>query len=689
MCVDHIDTVGRMEWLDPADAAAFVKWLDELLRHRTLEPESWQLVEEILAAVESALRSGDAVALDTARYDLRAVAGRHREKQKAGRPPPATVISRLHSMVDSFVVTEAMAQGPAPSEVRCVNTRLTGAGQESSIPRNRPLAPATRYDVLLNIGAPHPDSLLPADEAGSWPGELLPGGDLRLHALLRCDGMDRPSVLPFTLPERGDGPWVRFPLTTPRQDGVWRGQLAIYYENVVVHAQQLELPVGAADGAPRSVPVYRLTTSFADLAQLRGRTASMLLSPDASRLLVNGESLVDSRFSIDTNKADNASRAARDLLFDIHLDVSDGTYRSRYDDEFRKPRDEFLQDLRRLALAGRQVYCALFDDASVSWSLPQAIRHAAAEHGRPAALCVAEPPGVQQREAPIPWSLVYDLPVDEDLQDYEPCESMRWFGPGGDRGPTPPHCPVDHAGAINVLCPFGFWGLSCLLEQPPSTDSGTTAVVYQAVEPPAVLVAVGSDLDDDLTARHLDALRRGLGDATAGPPIDSKDALGAALAAERMDVAYLYCHCGYLRLSERAAPSVYLPFGGKRIGPLTIDAWAAGWPRPHWPTRKPLVVLNGCHTVDTTSSTLVSFVKAFIGTAGAAGMIGTEVTLEQGLAGRFMEHFLERFVRGATVGEAMREARWRLLALGNVMGLAYTPYCLSNLRIRAGKEQLA
>ena len=67
-------------------------------------------------------------------------------------------------------------------------------------------------------------------------------------------------------------------------------------------------------------------------------------------------------------------------------------------------------------------------------------------------------------------------------------------------------------------------------------------------------------------------------------------------------------------------------------------------------------------------------------------MIGTEVALEQGLASYFMEHFLGRFVGGATVGHALRDARWHLLGRGNVMGLAYTPYCLSSLRIRANEE---
>jgi hypothetical protein len=111
--------------------------------------------------------------------------------------------------------------------------------------------------------------------------------------------------------------------------------------------------------------------------------------------------------------------------------------------------------------------------------------------------------------------------------------------------------------------------------------------------------------------------------------------------------------------------------------------WASAlWSNPHWPTRKPLIVLNGCHTVEASSATLSSFVDAFVRDAGAAGVLGSEVAVEQGLASLILETFLRRFAAGATVGQALHEVRWDLFRRGNVMGLAYTAYCLSGLRIR-------
>ena len=36
---------------------------------------------------------------------------------------------------------------------------------------------------------------------------------------------------------------------------------------------------------------------------------------------------------------------------------------------------------------------------------------------------------------------------------------------------------------------------------------------------------------------------------------------------------------------------------------------------------------------------------------------------------------------GMSVGQTVRELRWELLVRGNVMGLAYSPYCDADLRI--------
>jgi hypothetical protein len=262
------------------------------------------------------------------------------------------------------------------------------------------------------------------------------------------------------------------------------------------------------------------------------------------------------------------------------------------------------------------------------------------------------------------------------------------FGPAGTGGDVPAYCPVDHAADEDVLCLFGFWGLSCLVEQPPNASYDLRQVVSDSPYPvPISLLAVTDPgLDVSITRQHIANLESRLPDGVSNPGIVSSHDLAVALGPEEIDIAYLYCHCGYQKLSERTLPSVALRLGSDSIGPLDVSKWARSrrlWPIPHWPNRKPLVVLNGCHTVDFTSSTLSDFVSAFINRAGASGVVGTEIGVEQKLASFLMELFLTDLAGGATTGDALRDVRWRLMRRGNVMGLGYTPYCLSGLRLRS------
>ena len=115
-----------------------------------------------------------------------------------------------------------------------------------------------------------------------------------------------------------------------------------------------------------------------------------------------------------------------------------------------------------------------------------------------------------------------------------------------------------------------------------------------------------------------------------------------------------------------AAANRYLGLTGFRIEPLDIAAWArTAWPYPHWPNRRPLILLNGCHTVEATSGTLNAFVPAFTQWAGASGVVGTEVTVEQGLAGWVAEELLTELADG--LPSAMPSAQYAGACSAGVM----------------------
>ncbi|MFI6567421.1 CHAT domain-containing protein [Streptomyces sp. NPDC050534] len=586
-------------------------------------------------------------------------------------------------------------------EARFVNVFVSRPGREGAV---FDLAVSTDYEVLLDIGLRLNASLLQEQEA-VWPEELVPEAGVWLRATLLLDGMQESVTVPLFLPPNGESfccacepgsghgggcarrRWARFAVRTPEQPATVRGELVIYYEAAAVVAVELELPVAQPGAVPKASVIGRLSTTFNDLGKLTRRTASLLVSSTSERVVVNGVGFLDNPFAIGAGAADTSALNAREALFDSHIEVHDGHLRSRYDSTFSKTNAAYEQDLRRLAREGAELYSRLFSspsgDHTVAFSLPALLRHEARLRGRPPLLQIVDD---RFDEHAMLWSMVYDLPVGGDVDRYQPCPAVREYGPKGRGGPLPPVCPWEdqHRDRGDVLCPYGFWGLSCMVEQPPTVHRDLEAAVLRDPEEIAVLAAVGGSLNEQLTTAHLGRLRDG--PPTCGLSIATGAEVADALGPEAMDIVYFYCHCGYDVRSDTAAADRYLDLGGVRMQPLDINMWARTvWDDPHWPRRRPLVVLNGCHTTESTSGTLNSFVPAFTTLAGASGVLGTEVTLEQGLAGWAMEELLARLLSGATIGEALHGTRWAMLRRGNVMGLAYTAYCLANLTLRDPK----
>lgn len=595
---------------------------------------------------------------------------------------------------------------PAPPPERYVNTFVAASGSEEPVARVMALAADGRYDVLVNVGRYREDSLLPAGDA-RFPDELLPDEGIWLRAALMPEGERSAVVQPFYLPRDGDSfacdcrpggqhagdcarrEWVRLPLGVLAGNQVFRAELVIYYEVVAVYAALLTLPVGnAGKGGPRAELVTRLTRTFASLRDLKNRTASLMVSPAADRLIVNGTSFIDNPFGLAVNAADTSVSDLRTLLVNAHLDVRNGQVLSRYDSKHAKPAAAFQTDLAGLARSGAKLYDALFTAPAagndVAFSMPALLRNEARVRNRPPVLQVVDG---RYGERSMIWSLVYDLPLGGDVTKYQMCPSVSEFGPGG-AGATevPAVCPheAEHEGRANVLCPFGFWGLSCIIEQPADAGRDLETVVDPDNDPLSFLVAADSSLDAQLAKKHLANLRGSLTEKLISQPsVATETELAAALSPPAMDVVYFYCHSGYDQQSRDGAADRYIRIGDYWIEPLNVSAWArSSWPYPHWEHRHPLVILNGCHTAEATSRTLNSFVPAFVQRAGASGVVGTEVTLEQGLAGWAMEQFLRSLAGATTVGEAVHRLRWTMIRQGNVMGFAYTPYCLANLAMR-------
>jgi hypothetical protein len=138
---------------------------------------------------------------------------------------------------------------------------------------------------------------------------------------------------------------------------------------------------------------------------------------------------------------------------------------------------------------------------------------------------------------------------------------------------------------------------------------------------------------------------------------------------------YFYCHGG---VQDRVP---FLKVGGPGERGITGDLLFSE--RIRWSSPRPLVFINGCRTTELEPETAIELVSSLVRRAQAAGVIGTEITVFEPLARDFAEAYLQRFLNGATVGEAVRGARLALLARGNPLGLAYIPFALESLQLVA------
>lgn len=598
---------------------------------------------------------------------------------------------------------------PVPSHVppiRQVNAFVTAAGDEDVV-RGRPLTPCSRYEVMCNIGPADPRSLLTGDDA-TFPRDLLPhpGEALTLTAVLHVEGVEGVVEKSFELPAgTAASEWVRLALPVAESTGTLHAKLAIYYQVVVVHLQRIDLPVGgpASRGGPTSHLLYRLSRSFDDLGKLKDRSASIVVAGGltSSAVLINGLTFARSAFETTPRAADNAVIYARKQLYDIHFRVVKDREISRYAlrgkggiQRHGKSIGEFTRDLAALAKSGRTVYVSIFRGNVIADSLPSLLRTETEARKQVPVIQAVDLSGGQT----IPWALIYDLPLGGNVDEYKPCRSIEDFGPGGDARSVPLRCPYesdhrDNGGwKSNQLCPWGFWGLSTVIEHPPLVDDRKleTTVTAHSTEM-AFLIAADTTLDAAMCKQHLADLRRHVQVGFSPMRFDTVGVIGEELAHENMDLVYLYCHTGYGDERTAAESEPFINLGNVRITPLDIDMWARSgpWPDPHWPTRHPFVVINGCHTAENLTGTLTNFVTQFTNTAGASGVLGTEITMEQGAAGWAMELFLAELSQGASVGMALLRTRWSMLRRGNLLGLAYTPYCLAGLSLRERLQEVA
>jgi hypothetical protein len=579
--------------------------------------------------------------------------------------------------------------GPDLEEpARLVNLYVASPGQPGPAGA---LALDTIYEVRCNIGPPDPRTLLDRATA-DWPAGLLPRGPLMLQAVLFQDGAVQSSVL-LPLPAAGASPWVALPLPPSPQPRITHADLALYYGAAVVLMYRIELPYGSGR-APRAGIRYRISRSLADLAKLDNRTMSVTVSGDIGRpaLYVNGLTFAPAGYRYQPDNVHTLAYQARLELYHAHFTGhrlgETSNFAETAGHAYGKTAAGLDRDLRQLAGLGAELYEQLFRSGDEQTRLLHVLRGEAGLWDRPPVLQIASP---ASELVPLPWACLYDLPMSGDPREYEPCPSLAEYGPGshstpGPARPVPARCPYEddhwdgHQWKLNQLCPWGFWGLSAIIEHPPSQETRDLAAqIRKGAGPLAILAGYDTQLDSALRTRHLDNLAGIHGPGMLRPFLEGRRDVQAALGLDQMDVVYLYCHIvDDPNWPGRQVPAIQL--GTEQVNGKDIRGWTRISRGHPWSRRHPLVILNGCGSVARAPGSLSNLVEAFTDGAGASGVIGTEITIEQGLGGWAMELFLAA-LRDQPAGAAIRSMRWGMLAHGNLIGLAYTPYCLAGLAI--------
>ncbi|MBI4259983.1 MAG: hypothetical protein HY658_05400 [Actinobacteria bacterium] len=623
--------------------------------------------------------------------------GRLGEAMRAAEPPG----ERAEPTGEEAAFEEAV---PAPP--RFANVAVARAEDDTVVPASSSLATGRGYVLRLDIGELSPESVV--ENAREWPvpEHLLPRreGGHWLDALVVSDTLDvETDRYPLFLPDRGSSwvcacepgfehrcpederePYVRIAFRTLDEPGTADMRIGLYHEGNLVQSQLLRAEVleSEEDGHPhRSRIDYTLTAHLGDLAGLAPRSLNVLTNRNGDgthRLVFNGRGRPVS-FTLTEGQMGGAMKAARAKLREMHIrerrSLGRTKYVNLYDGENRKSPERFLEDLTALAELGSLLWSMLLNQR-----LDDLLN-------RKDELATTVPIQVSRAGETVfvfPWALVYDIPLERGDPRYTPCPLVaRWEEMAALDGSWPDRCPHAEAHATNVLCPFGFWGFRHVIEQPPSTGQRGTLAGAITVSGDGLTFVLGRslELDPALATAHRERLGASLPDGATIVDCGSRDAVARALADPDLELVYFYCHGRREVLAEGMEPVPYLEIGqAEKLFPSDLQAWVQGeWPRDHWKVVAPLVFINGCHTAELTPEGLVNFVDTFCGVR-ALGVVGTEVSVHQAVAGEVAEMFFEQ-LKAQPVGEALRRVRLSMVAKGNMMGLAYTPFCSAALHL--------
>ena len=571
----------------------------------------------------------------------------------------------------------------------------TGFADENGQPKSIRVNPGEKHFYFVQVGA----RVEGAEESEHvLPAELEAGSVIDVVMFTNNDGLtiEGPQSGRFRIEasgvvvvsERGAAPLVDDALLQRRMFFAFRAPAAarqcsmrcsFYCRGMLVQSRHITVPVGLGKPATvRADYVMSRTLSPRSLAQPKPPRLSVMLNENddgthSFRFYGDGGKFRHSCEFGELELRDHITRARAGFRHAAWGTTQEWTEADKY--LFAAPRtiDTFLPDLFTLARRGRVLWDAVIDKLAGGPDAARDLRDLMRKSG------VVQFALKEAANAVLPIAIFYDhrLDTSRSLGEIKLCPAfIRSLGRSlPDEPCLNGDCP--NRDQDDTICPGGFWGFRHSVGLPLSIgaqqSSPPEVPLYLTISPASLTVALSTD---PMMARrattHLAAM-----ELKTGIPQQVSLTRNEAIAAMQNTAApivYFYCHGG---LHEIDGPYIEVgPQNGPRIARNNLRDI-------QWRGVRPMVFINGCHTTRVTPEEALELVSAFVTTAGASGVMGTEITIFESLATAFAEAFLEEFVKNARpAGEAVRLARLRLLKDSlNPLGLVYIPFVPSDLRL--------
>jgi hypothetical protein len=559
---------------------------------------------------------------------------------------------------------EVLESGQALRLDECVHLRLD-------------VGPRSAESIVINP-SPFPDS------AVDWTApDVVRVGGIWLDVVVFTQDFEvlATDLQPLWLPVRGSGGRIYLPLV-PRRAGHAELRLGLYYRDNLFQSLLVEAYVEGPD-EPVALPAgwgHRARIEYSAVATLSGIEA---VPERAATIITNRDE--NGRFRVQVKSGDLRDDLGLDRVPGFVRDIRGALDRActlRLGDDplsylYAAPppagvggtntrnwgtEGQLVKALKELARLGWDLYTALFNQQTQTALMGQLAGEGAPVH-------IAR---VVQGKV-IPWAVIYDRRYDYSNPSTVCLTALREDVAGAAACRRRADCPLDADTAHGVVCPWHFWGFRRAVEQPPQQVAdahdgdlaGQAREARRRVRGGAWLTAVNVNLGlVDEHVAELTALAQGEGVGLGR--LDDRATVLQRLEVDDPGVIYFYCH----GLDDPPRLSIGQD---EPLNPSDLNLFDTRW------NNAPLVFVNGCHTLAFSPESLSPFISRFVEDHGAAGVIGTEISVWEELAGEVAHEFFTRLLQGENAGQAMLHTRRRLLRKRNPLGLVYTLFCDADL----------